>query len=108
MCLYPLTGLASVNIFSDIVLNSRPPIIVSDQFRSFVATWLSSKGRVVVLTDDVFSELGMNGNVNAFSKGDQSTFQLFPAFFFVSQHSFHSLFAIPQMSADRGLEFDRF
>ena len=108
MRLYPLAGLASINIFPDIMLNLRSPIIVSDKLCSFVATRVSSKGRIVVFTDNVLSELGVNGNINAFSKGDQSIFQLLPAFFFITQCSFHSFFMILRMLTDQGLKFDRF
>jgi len=108
MCLYPLTGLASIDIFPHIVLHSRPPIIVSDKLCSLVATRVPGEGRIVVLTDNVLSELGVNRNVNAFTKGDQSIFQLFPAFFFVLQRSLHSLLSILRMLTDQGLEFDRF
>jgi hypothetical protein len=108
MCLYPLTGLASINIFPDIMLHSRPPIIASDKLCSFVATRVSGEGRVVVLTDNVLSKLGMNRNVNTFAKGDQSIFQFFPAFLFVSQRSLHSLFSILRMLTDQGLKLDRF
>jgi len=108
MRLYPLTGLTSIKIFPDIMLHSRPPIIVSDKLCSFVATRVSGEGRVVVLTDNVLSELGMNRDINAFAKGDQSIFQLFPAFLFVSQHSLHSLLSILRMLTDQGLELDRF
>ena len=106
MCLYPLTGLASINVFPDIVLHSRPPIVAGNEFCSLVATRVSGEGRIVVLTDNVLSELGMNRNVNAVAKGDQSIRQLFPAFFFVPQCSLHSLFSILQMLTDQGLEFD--
>jgi len=92
MRLYPLTGLASIDIFPDIVLHSRPPIIVSDKLRGLVATRVSSEGRIVILTDNVLSELGVNRNVDTFAKGDQSIFQLLPAFFSVSQHSLPSRF----------------
>jgi hypothetical protein len=70
MSLHPLASLTSVNVLSDIVLNSRPPIIASDKLHSFIATWVSSKGRIVVFMDNVFSEFGMNGNVNTFSESD--------------------------------------
>jgi len=108
MCLYPLTGFTSINIFLDIVLHSRPPIIASDKLRSLVATRVSSEGRIMILTDNVLSELGVNRNVNTFAKGDQSILQLLPAFFFVSQCSLHSLFSILRMLTDQGLELDRF
>jgi hypothetical protein len=108
MCFYPLTGLASIDILLDIVLHSRPPIIASDKLCSLVATRMSGKGRIVILTNNVLSECGVNRNVNMFAKGDQSTFQLFPAFFSVLQRSLHSLFSILRMLTDQGLELDRF
>jgi hypothetical protein len=70
MCLYSLTGLASIDIFPDVVLHPRPPIIARDKLCSLVATRVSGEGRIMVLTDNVLSELGMNRNVNAFVKGD--------------------------------------
>jgi len=108
MRLYPLTGLTSINIFPDIVLHSRPPIIASDKLRSLVMTRVSGEGRIVILTDNVLSELGVNRNVNTFVKGDQSILQLSPAFFFVSQRSLHSLLSILRMLTDQGLKLDRF
>ena len=108
MRFYSLTGLASIDIFPDIVLHSRPPIVAGNEFCSLVATRVSSEGRIVVLTDNVLSEFGMNRNVNAVAKGDQSIRQLFPAFFSVPQRSLDSLFSILRMLTDQGLEFNRF
>ena len=106
MRLHSLASLTSFNVFSNIMLNLRSPIIASDKLCSLVATRVSGEGRIVVLTDNVLSEFGMNRNVNAVAKGDQSICQLFPAFFFVPQCSLHSLFSILQMLTDQGLEFD--
>jgi len=108
MCLYSLTSLTSVNVFSNVMLNARPPIIASDKLCSFIATRVSGKGRIVVFTDNVVSEFGVNGNVDTFSESDQPIFQLLPAFLFILQCSFHSLFTILRMSTDQGLEFNRF
>jgi len=83
MCFNPLTHFTSINIFADIMLHSRPPIIAGDEFSSFIATRMSSKGSVVIFADNVFLELGVNGNINVLAKGNKSIFQLFPTFFFV-------------------------
>jgi len=71
MHFYSLESLTSVNIFSDIMLNLGPPVIAGDKFCSLVTARVSSKGRVVVFADDVFSELGMNGNIDAFLESDK-------------------------------------
>jgi hypothetical protein len=84
MCLYPLAGLASFNMFSNIMLNSGPPIITGDEFCSFVMAQVSSERRIMIFADNVFSKFGMNGNVNTLSEGDKSIFQFLPTFFFIA------------------------
>jgi hypothetical protein len=84
MRLDPLTGLASFNIFSNIMLNSGPPIIAGDELCSFVMTGVSSKWGIMIFTDNVFPKFGVNGNINTLSEGDKSIFQFLPSFFFVA------------------------
>jgi len=72
MRFYPLARLASIDILLDVMLNLGPPVIAGDEFCSFVAARMSSKGGVVVFADDVFSKFGMNRNIDAFTEGDKS------------------------------------
>jgi hypothetical protein len=80
----PLACLASFDMFSNIMLNLRPPVVAGDEFCSFVVPWMSSEGGIMIFVDNVFSKFGMNGNINMFAKGDKAVFQLFPTFFFVA------------------------
>jgi len=73
MCLDSLTSFTSFDVFSNIVLNSRPPIIVCNEFCSFVTTGMSSKCGIVIFTGNVFSKFGMNWNVNGFTESDKPT-----------------------------------
>ena len=83
MSLHSLTSFASFDIFSDIMLNSRPPIIPCNQFGGFIASGVSCNCRIMMFFDDVFSKFGVLGDVKLFSEGDKSIIEDLPTFFVV-------------------------
>ena len=64
MTLGALTSFTTINIHPDITLDSRPPVVSCDQLLGFVATRVSCKWSVMVHADDVFTQLGVLGNID--------------------------------------------
>jgi hypothetical protein len=95
MCLGSLTGFASINVLSDVGLDSRPPIVPGDEFLGFVSSQMSCRDAIMMFSDDVFSKSLVSWNVDPMFPCDHSFLVLLPVLLLVLQHSFYnSIFCV--------------
>jgi hypothetical protein len=59
------------DVLTNIARHLWPPVVVSNQFKSFKSTWVASNVSVVVLLDNPSAKLAVLWNVNLSSKQHQ-------------------------------------
>ena len=80
MCLCTLAGFASFNVFPNVPLYSRPPIVPGDQFLGFILSWMSSSDTIMMFPDDVFLKFLVLWNTDSMFPCDCSFFIFAPIF----------------------------
>ena len=66
-----LTSFASLNIVLDVGLDSRPPVVVRDEFLSLVTTRMSGRDAIMVQLDDLFAKSSAAWHIDTMFPGDE-------------------------------------
>ncbi|KAI0310521.1 hypothetical protein OF83DRAFT_1288080 [Amylostereum chailletii] len=67
-----LAGLASFDIFPDIVSDGRPPVVARDEVMGLVSSWITDKRAIMMGLDEVCTESFVSWDIESVLPGDHS------------------------------------